>query len=157
MRVLRLLLVALACTPLAGCVGLVAASAAGVGIVQYQRNESSRDFDQDLEETWLATLEAMDRLGYGPPLLADRLPLEGIAEYEDAADRVRLRLETLSTGGTRLSVRVGQFDSKNHRRKALVVLEEVSAILGCDEELRAWTEKVKELRAGEPEAGPDGR
>ena len=151
MLVNRAILIVLACSSLMSCVAMVAASAAGVGFVKYQKNEAARVFDQDLKDTWLAALEAMAQLGYGAPLEKKLLVLEGSAEYEDGAEKIRLRVEAQVEGGTRLIVRVGKFDNKTHRRKALVILEETSGILGCDDELRAWSEKVREL--GEPDPG----
>lgn len=149
---LRTGLIALLCSLATSCAGMVASSTADVGVIKYHQNEYARDFDQDLEHAWLAVLEVMNRLGYGEPLTKELLPLEGRLEFTDAVERIQLRLESQATDSTRLIVRVGKYDNKAHRRKALIILEEVAAILECDEDLRAWTEKVRELEALEPDA-----
>lgn len=129
----------------AGCAAVVAASAAGVGYVQYQRNELARDFRQGAEETWKAGLQAMEQIGYGTPASDELGPTEAEAEFTAGEESIRLRAEARPEGGTRLLVRVGRFESRNHRRKALLILDEASRILDTDEELRAWSERVSEL------------
>jgi hypothetical protein len=152
-------LLGLLCLPLTSCVAVVAASAAGVGFMKYQKNENSRVFQQDVEVTWLATLQVMTQLGYGESVSKTLDPMEARAEFKDASDTIFLSVESLAEGGTRLSVRVGKFDSKKHRRKALVILEGTSELLQGDDELHAWSQKVQELesiRDGDELVRPDG-
>ena len=141
------LLMALMLSALVSCVAVDDASTAGAGILQGQKDENSRVFRHGVEETWSAALAAMDRLGFGVPLSQELGPMEAVGEFEDATDTIRLRVRSLAEGGARLIVRVGQLDKKNHRQKALVVLEETSRILEGDDELRAWAKKVAELKA----------
>jgi len=113
--------------------------------MQYRKNENSRVFQHDVENTWVATLQAMTQLGYGDSVSEELDRMDGQAEFKDASDTILLRVESLAEGGTRLTVRVGKFDSKNHRRKALVILEETSELLQVDDELHAWSQRVQEL------------
>jgi hypothetical protein len=48
-------------------------------------------------------------------------------------------------------VRIGTFHSRDHERRAELVLQEIGTVLDQRDELRAWAEKV---RGAEPQAQP---
>lgn len=125
---------------LPGCVAVAAAGVVGVGVVQYQRNEAVQDFPTDLGETWQASLEALRRLGID----AREVELgatEGRIEHED----LTVVVERHPEGFTRVRVRVGAFHTRDHERRANLVLREISASIEQVDGLRDWAEQVKEL------------
>ena len=144
---LRTVLPVLVLAPLlSGCVAVAAASVVGIGIVQYHRNEQEQDFGTDLQDTFQATLEGLRRLGIDPDE-CELGPSEGRIEHDDMVVLVERHPE----GFTRVRVRVGTFHSRDHERRAGIVLQEISASIEGEDELRAWAEKVN----GKPEPGED--
>lgn len=144
---LRSVLPVLLLAPLAsGCVAVAAASVVGIGIVQYHRNELEQDFGTDLQDTFQAVLEGLRRLGIEPGV-HELGPSEGRIEHDDMVVVVERHLE----GFTRVRVRVGTFHSRDHERRAGIVLQEISASIEGEDELRAWAEKV----TGKPPPGED--
>lgn len=131
---------------LSGCVAAAAAGVAGVGFVQYQRNEIERDYATDFEVTWQATLEALGRLGYPEPSVTreateGRLDLEGLA----------LRVDRHPEGFTRVRVRVGTFHTRDHERRAELVLEEIARTLEDGDELQDWSKKIADGEGSPPQ------
>ncbi len=136
----------LALVPLtSGCVAVAAAGVVGVGIVQYQRNEAEQDFATDLQETWEATLEGLLRLEIVPEQ-SELGPTEGRIEHGD----MLVLVERHAEGFTRVRVRIGTFHSRDHARRAELVLQEVGTSIEGQDDLRAWAEKIK----GRPAAPP---
>lgn len=136
---LRTLLIALALAPLvSSCAAVAAAGVVSLGIVQYARNEAERDFATDLEETWKATLEGLHRLAIAPEV-AELGATEGHIEHGDMSVTVERHAE----GFTRVRVRIGTFHSRDHERRAEIVLQEIGTSIEGQDELRAWAEKVK--------------
>lgn len=148
---LRLALV-LVLAPLAsGCAAVAAAGIVGVGALQYERNELEQDFPTGLQQTWEGALDGLRALGIYPTL-SELEATEGLIEFRD----LRVRVERHPEGFTRVRVRVGTFHTADHRRRAELVLQEIERAMQGVDELRAWGERVRELR-GEPEAGPKPR
>ncbi len=144
---LRTVLTALALVPLvSGCVAVAAASVVSLGLVQYTRNEAERDFATDLQETWKATLEGLHRLAIAPEV-AELGATEGHIEH----DGMNVWVERHAEGFTRVRVRIGTFHSRDHQRRAEIVLQEISTSIEGQDELRAWAEKVKGRQG---QAGP---
>jgi hypothetical protein len=135
---------------LSGCVAAAAAGFVGVGIVQYHRNEIEQDFPNDLYEAWEGAFEGLGRLGI-EPATSELGPTEGRIEHEDLVVIVERHPE----GFTRVRVRVGAFHTRDHVRRARIVLQEIAATLERQDDLRAWAEKVKAGgQPSEPEQNP---
>ena len=125
MRRAPVLIVLLAALPSAGCVA-VAAGAAGYGAVKYATNEQARDYPASLASTWAAAVETLRGMGYAVP--------EGIApgptEGRIAIDDIRVDVAKYSDTRSRVEVRVGTFDSEDHRRRATILLDGVGKRVG---------------------------
>ncbi|NOT29509.1 MAG: DUF3568 family protein [Planctomycetes bacterium] len=135
----RTALCVLALVPLvSGCVAVAAASVLGVGVVQYQRNEAEQDFATNLQETWNATLEGLQRLEVVPEEFVLG-PTEGHIRHGD----LLVLVERHAEGFTRVRVRIGTFHSRDHVRRARLVLQEVGTSIEGQDELRAWADKIK--------------
>lgn len=108
---------------LPSCIVVAAAAVAGAtyGVIKYTENGAEADFEADLEATFAATAQAMRALGY--PVAADPKPgaTEGRIEINDAAVHVGRQ----PGGFTRVTVKIGTFDTEDHERRARLVLEEV--------------------------------
>ena len=123
-----------------GCVAVASAGVVGIGVVQYQRNEVEQDFPTDLTRTWGASLEGMRRLGYESPQ-TELGPTEGRIEQDDLV----VVVERHADGFTRVRVRAGTFHTGDHIRRAQLVLLEIQKSIEQVDELREWSERVKEL------------
>lgn len=134
------LLLVLLAPVVSGCVAVAAAGVAGVGYVQYQRNEVEHDFPADLTETWRATLEVLREMGIEEPK-AELGSTEGVIEHEE----MLVRVERHAQGFTRVRVRVGTFYTGDHARRTQLLLEKIDSALKQEGELRDWSEKVKGL------------
>lgn len=133
---------------LSGCVAVAAAGVVGVGLVQYQRNEVTKDFAAPLQTTWQACLQAVGEQGI-EAYEADLRTTEGELEGEE----VFVRVEVHPEGFTRVRVRIGTFRTSDHRRRAELLMQGVERALQQTDELRDWTEKVRKLsRPRQPEA-----
>jgi hypothetical protein len=115
----------LAVAPLGGCVA-VAAGAAGYGAVRYATNEKGRDYPASLASTWRATVETMRGMGYPIAEGTAPGPTEGRIAIEDVTVEVMKYGEAL----TRVEVRIGTFDSEDHRRRATILLDGIGKRLG---------------------------
>ena len=117
--------------PLTGCVAVAVAAAAGtVGYIQYEKNETYTDFKQDINVAWTASVDALEALGYEITYSVARTLSEPINESEIEGKGYKLRLERYPGDMTRARVRVGTFDTEDNRRKADLILEEISRQLG---------------------------
>jgi hypothetical protein len=142
---LRTALLVVALFPLLpGCVAVAAAGVVGVGVVQYTRNEVLQDSAAELEETHAAALEALRRLELEPE--ADTL---AATQGSITAGDLILAAERHPDGVTRVRIRIGTFHTRDHERRAELVLQEIGVVLEQRDELRAWAEKV---RGAEPAA-----
>jgi len=130
----------LALVPLSsGCVAVAAAGLVGMGVFQYARNEVAQDYPSDLEDTWKAAQDGLERLKIEPEL-TELTATEGRLEHEE----MRVLVERHPEGFTRVRVRVGGFHSADRSRRAQLVLEEISAALERHDGLKAWAEKALE-------------
>ncbi len=124
MRTVRfaLLLAVLASAP--GCVVAALAAGAGAtyGAIKYFHNEAVQDFGADLDTAWAATLSAMRDLGYPVDLGTPHGATEGRVESGDA----EVVVEQHPGPFTRVRVRVGTFDTEDHRRRASLILEAIA-------------------------------
>lgn len=127
MRRSPLLLISLSLLPLlGGCLAAAAAAGAAFGYVKYRENEATRDFEKSPPEVWPAALGALEARGYPLPGGTPR-------ELEDDADSAEvegedywLRVEEHPGDFTRVRVRIGTFETDEHKRKAGLVLESVA-------------------------------
>lgn len=121
----RLCLLAILCfVPLtSGCLAVagLTVGAGVVGYVYYDKNEARQDFEASFDKTWKATLAALRDLKYDVP--------KDVPHESDSGEIVLtdLRLHVARHPGnmTRVSVRVGTFDTKEHRRRAGLILEKI--------------------------------
>jgi len=122
-----LLLALVATLPLTGCVAIAVAGAAGtVGYIQYEKNETYTDFDEDIHVVWTASVDALEALGFEIPYSVARTLTGPVNESEIEGDGYRVRLERYLGDVTRARVRVGTFDTEDNRRRADLILEEIS-------------------------------
>lgn len=148
MKMVRLLPLLLLVPLTSGCAAVAAAGLVGMGALQYERNELERDFPTGLQETWEGALDGLRALGIYPTL-SELDATEGLIEFRD----LRVRVERHPEGFTRVKVRVGTFHTADHRRRAELVVQEIERAMQGVDEVRAWGERVRELR-GEPAQPP---
>lgn len=119
----RTLLFLLLLGPLSsGCVAVLVGATAAIGYVQYEENEAWRDYEAGFMTTWRAAIDGLEELGYVVPRGTAPEPTEGKIETGD----VQVRVERHPGNITRVRVRVGTFDTANHRRRAGLILEEIT-------------------------------
>ncbi len=122
------LLAALLILPLAsGCVAVagLTVGAGVVGYVFYDKNEARQDFDSGFEKTWKATLTALRGLEYALP----KDPTHASDSGELVLDKLHVHVASHPGNKTRVSVRVGTFDTEEHRRRAGLILERIESEL----------------------------
>ena len=149
-KLLPWLCVALLVPFLSGCVAVAAASVVGIGFVQYHRNEAVRDFPDELDVTWHATLEAMKKLGY-EDLESELIATEGIITQDD----VEVRVERHPEAFTRVRIRVGTFSTTDHHRRAQLIHDEIERALLRSDELDEWKSKVESLSEPDGSEAPE--
>lgn len=108
-----------------GCAAAAAGAFATVGFFSYRTNQLVREFDAGLERTRQAVNEALVDLDMGEPVETE---LDS-TRFEIKADDVTVEIERHPGLITRVEVRVGLFDNTNNRRRALLVVEEISFLL----------------------------
>jgi len=102
--------------------GLTVGAAAGVvGYVYYDRNEALRDFPTSFDKTWTATLGALRTMNYAVPKEPEHLADSG----ELTLDDVKVSVTRQPGNLTRVSIRVGTFDTEGHRRRAGLIFEKI--------------------------------
>jgi hypothetical protein len=107
-----------------GCLVLAvgAGAAAAYGVVKYTDNEAYRDFGVPIDEAWRAALAALKDAGYPVSVEASLDVSEGRIEIDDAKLVVTREPDHL----TRVSVRIGTFSTDEHRRRAALILDDVT-------------------------------
>ena len=116
--------------PTTSCVAVAVAAAAGaVGLIQYDRNRAHRDFEVDFETAWQAAVATATELGYEGQVVKLHTPTEG--EFEGGED-LWVRVEEHPEGFICVAVRIGRFDTDDHRRRSGLFLNEVARRLGED-------------------------
>jgi hypothetical protein len=100
---------------------VAAGAAAGYGAHKYVSNEASRDYPADLGRTWQATLGAMREAGYPVAEGVPPGPAGGCLEINDA----KVTVESVGPATSRVRVRLGTFDTANHRRRADAILDSI--------------------------------
>lgn len=115
--------------PLSGCIVAAAAvaGAAVYGVMKYENNEAVRYYEADYAKTHHATLKVMRTEGY--PVQ------EGVAP--DAAGTTDIELNDVHVAvvrhgekSTAVRVRIGTFESEDHKAKAERLLAKVARELG---------------------------
>jgi hypothetical protein len=116
-------LVAVLALPLGGCIVAAVAAGAAVtyGVIKYTENGAQQDFRTDLDRTFAATVAALRHLGY--PVAEVLVP--GATEGRIATGDVTVRIARHPERFTRVTVRVGTFETDDHQRRARLILEEV--------------------------------
>ena len=104
-----------------GCVvAAAAAAAAGVfGTVQYFANEATEDYRADVDAVRAAALAVLAEQGYGA---APRVTTDATRAEIEVGD-VSIKIERQPGEFTRARVRVGTFDTDEHKRRAGLILE----------------------------------
>ena len=126
----RLGLIAIIClvSLTSGCLavaGLTVGAAGVVGYVYYDKNEARRDFGASFDKTWKATTEALRTLKYTVPK-----ELEHSTDSGDLTiDNMKIRVARQPGNLTTVSVRIGTFDTADHRRRAGLILEKIAELL----------------------------
>jgi hypothetical protein len=118
------LLAALLVVPLvSGCLAVagLTVGAGVVGYVFYDKNEARQDFGANFDKTWKATLTALHGLQIAVPKEVPHAADSGEIVFEN----LRVRVSFQPGGKTRVSVRVGTFDTEEHRRRAGLILERI--------------------------------
>ncbi len=105
-----------------GCVAVAVGAAAVYGAIKYSNNEATQDYQVDLDTVWQATIESMSDLGYDVSKDAQHGPTEGVIERDDAW----VKVEQHAGGMTRVRVRVGTFETDDHKRRARLILEGIA-------------------------------
>ena len=105
-----------------GCVTAAVALVSAYGVIKYKENEALRDFDADVDKTWDVTLSSMRELGYPVQEGAPRGSAEGEIDINDAWVRVQKH----GPGVTRVRVKIGTFDTYDHRVRAELLLDTIA-------------------------------
>ena len=114
---------------LAGCVAAAVVGAAAVtayGVVKYKENEAYRDYRKGLTPTWEAVLGELKEMGYPVTQDAEAARQAGGIDVDDAD----VKVESLNDDYTRVTVRIGTFETDAHKRKASRLLNGVAERLG---------------------------
>lgn len=119
------LLLACACLQ-AGCAVALAGGAA-YGAIKYANNGLERDFAADLEPTWQAAIASLQENGHPLSGTASHGATSGVLQIAD----VTVRVATHPQGKTRVSIRIGTFDTDEHRRRANLIMEGIARRLGA--------------------------
>lgn len=109
----------------AGCVAAVAGGAA-YGAYKYAKNDGERDFQAGLDATWQAAIASLQESGHPIAAQATHGATSGVLSIED----VTVRVEAHATGVTRVRIRVGTFDTDEHRRRANLIMAGIATRLG---------------------------
>jgi len=127
-RATALLLCAAALAPSGGCVAaaIVAGAATAYGVVKYTENEAYQDFKSPLDDTWKATVAALQENGYPVSDAVQPGTNQGMLDVNDAV----VHVETLPGDMTRVRVRIGTFSTDEHKRRASLILESVGDRVG---------------------------
>jgi len=126
----RLSLIGILClVPLtSGCLaaaGLTVGAAGVVGYVYYDKNEAQRDFAANFDKTWKATFEALRTLKYAVP----KEPEHSTDSGDLTIGNVRISVARNPGNTTRVSIRIGIFDTEDHRRRAGLIFEKIEELL----------------------------
>ena len=103
---------------LQGCMLLAvgAGAAAGAGTVAYIKGELQTNYAASLDQTWQATLSALDDLGY-KAISSQKGGTEGEIEAKQVGgDKVKVHLSISGTGTTLVKIRVGIFGDEGVAR-----------------------------------------
>jgi hypothetical protein len=124
--VLAVAVTAVAMNSLALPVLLVAGAGAYFGAKSHAANESRRDVRVPLQDAWLATLEALGETGFVLSETSACGPTDGRVRAGDAT----VTVERHPGGFSRVRVRIGVFDTEDHRRRAALILEAIANRIG---------------------------
>jgi len=115
----------LALVPLnSSCVAVVAAGAA-YGYVKYDKNEVSQDFETSVEDAWSASIASLEDSGYVvEPTVARNLAADVDTALVEG-EGYWLRVEKHINGRTLVRVRLGTFETDEHKRKSALLLEAI--------------------------------
>lgn len=108
-----------------GCAAAVVGGAA-YGAYKLVNNDQERDFQADLEPTWRAAIASLQENGHAISTTAGHGATSGELEIGD----VKVWVAAHATGVTRVSIRVGTFDTDEHRRRANLIMAGIASRLG---------------------------
>lgn len=110
----------------AGCVAAVAGGAV-YGAYKYASNDLQREFPVGLDATWQAALASLQENGHPVSMQATHGATSGVLSIAD----VTVRVEAHAKGFTRVHVRVGTFETDEHRRRADLIMAGIARRLGA--------------------------
>ena len=131
--------VALVALLLAGCASVLAVT--GPRVVEGGANVQVRDFVAEFPDAWDATVEALERLEYGP---AERREIDA-ARGHIVGESYEVELRRHLEGITRVRVRIGRRQTATYRRMSVSLLQEIARILDTDVQIQEWAEEVEAL------------
>jgi hypothetical protein len=111
---------------LPACAAAVVGGAA-YGAFKAVNNEHERDFATDLESTWQAAIGSLQENGHPVAATATHGATSGTLEVGD----VEVRVASHAGGKTRVSIRIGTFDTDDHRRRARLIMDGIARRLGA--------------------------
>lgn len=104
-------------------VGLAGLAAGGVGAYYYLEGDLEADIDEDIEDVYHASLDALDDEGWDvEDKDLDDDEAEIIAEKDD--EKVTLKLEEKDDDETHLTIRVGTFGDEDESKEILDAIED---------------------------------
>lgn len=119
---LALLLLMVLAGSTTGCVALAVGAGVGAGAYSHAENEVVREFDATLDQSWRASIAALNALGHPVDTGATHGPTEGELDVDD----VTVRVERIPEDHTRVRVRAGVFKTDDNIRRARLVMEEIA-------------------------------
>ena len=111
-----------------GCFVAVAAGAA-YGLVKFDKNEAVTILEAPAARVWRASIDALESRGYElRPTVSRDLP-ESLDKAVVSGEGYWLRIEERPGQRTELRVRIGTFQTKEHKRKSALLIESIEARL----------------------------
>lgn len=141
-------LVLLALLPLAQGCAIATVAVVAVGYTQYDSNKYESEYNLGFDRVWAAAQEAVVASDFKGDATTEVTGTEGDLKDGD----LRVRVERLTGGRTRLEVRVGNFSTSDNRRRIQLVVESIHESLGIDPPVFEEEEDEEEEEAeAEPE------
>lgn len=118
----------LALLPLAQSCAIATVAVVAVGYTQYEANKYESEYNLSFDRVWAAAQEAVVASDFKGDGSTEVTGTEGDLKDGD----LRIRVERLTGGRTRLEVRVGNFHTSDNRRRIQLVVESIHETLGID-------------------------
>lgn len=135
----------LALLPLAQSCAIATVAVVAVGYTQYEANKYESEYNLSFDRVWAAAQEAVVASDFKGDGSTEVTGTEGDLKDGD----LRIRVERLTGGRTRLEVRVGNFHTSDNRRRIQLVVESIHETLGIDPPVFEEEEDEPEAEAEE--------